>query len=191
MIAGFVLGKQSRIIAIPCIKTKKNMAIANNHVVHFHYTLSEVGGSVIESSIEPDNDEAQPMACLIGHGNILAGLEEEMMGKEAGEEFSVELPPERAYGLVAQDSIQRIPIKHLVRDGKAKLRKGMAVKVNTEKGVRDVTITKVGKFNVDVDTNHPFAGKTLLFDIKIIDVRDATPEEIEHRHVHGDGGHHH
>ena len=167
------------------------MAIANNHVVQFHYTLSEVGGNVIESSIEPGNDEAKPMACLIGYGNILAGLEEEMIGKEVGAEFSVELPPERAYGLVAEDSIQRIPIKHLVLDRKTKLRKGMAVKVNTEKGVRDVTVTKVGKFNVDVDTNHPFAGKTLQFDIKIIEVRDGTPEEIEHRHVHGDGGHHH
>lgn len=167
------------------------MVIANNHVVHFHYTLSEVGGAVIESSIEPGNEKAAPMACLIGYGNILAGLEEEMIGKNAGDEFQVELPPERAYGLVVDDSIQRIPIKHLVQQGKQKLKVGMAVKVNAEKGVRDVRITKVGKFNVDVDTNHPFAGKTLLFDIKITDVRDGTTEEIAHRHVHGDGGHHH
>ena len=167
------------------------MAIANNNVVHFHYTLSEVGGGVIESSIEEGNDKAAPMACLVGYGNILAGLEDELLGKESSDEFSVEVPPERAYGLVVDDSIQRIPIKHLVLEGKPKLHKGMAVKVNSEKGVRDVRITKVGKFNVDVDTNHPFAGKTLLFDIKITDVRDATAEEIAHRHVHGDGGHHH
>ena len=167
------------------------MAIANNHVVLFHYTLSEVGGEVIESSQNEKNDKASPMACLMGYGNVLAALEEEILGKEAGDEFSVELSPERAYGEVVADSIQRIPIKHLMVEGKKKFRPGMSVKVKTEKGARDVRITKVGKFNVDVDTNHPLAGKHLSFDIKITEVRDATEEELAHRHVHGDGGHHH
>lgn len=167
------------------------MAIENNQVVHFHYTLSEVGGDVIEVSDDPNEENAAPMACLMGYGNILAALEEEILGKDVGAQFSVELSPEKAYGEVIEDSIQRIPIKHLLIEGKKKLRAGMAVKVKTEKGARDVKIAKVGKFNVDVDTNHPLAGKHLLFDIKITEVREASEEELAHRHVHGDGGHQH
>ncbi|MGR8947817.1 MAG: FKBP-type peptidyl-prolyl cis-trans isomerase [Gammaproteobacteria bacterium] len=167
------------------------MPIENNHVVHFHYTLSEVGGATLESSLEADAEQPQPMACLIGYRNILESLEAEFLGKEEGDEFNVELAPEKAYGPVIADATQRIPIKHLINPGKGKLKPGMAVKVNTEKGPRDVRIIKVGKFNADVDTNHPLAGKTLNFAIKIVSVRDATAEEISHRHVHGDGGHHH
>ena len=167
------------------------MPIENNHVVHFHYTLSEVGGEVLESSLESDEGAPQPMACLVGYHNILASLEEAFIGKQTGDEFNVELTPDRAYGPVIADSIQRIPIKHLINVDKRKLVKGMAVKVNTENGPRDVRIVKVGKFNADVDTNHPLAGKTLDFAIKIVSVRDATAEEIAHRHVHGDGGHQH
>jgi len=67
----------------------------------------------------------------------------------------------------------------------------MAVKVNTDQGMRDVVVVKVGRFNVDVDTNHPLAGKTITFDISIEDVREAEAEELAHGHVHGVGGHHH
>ena len=68
---------------------------------------------------------------------------------------------------------------------------GMTIKMNTDHGPRDVRVIKVGRYNVDVDTNHPLAGLALSFDIEIVDVRDATPEELQHRHVHGAGGHHH
>ncbi len=63
--------------------------------------------------------------------------------------------------------------------------------VNTEQGKRQVTVVKVGRFMVTVDLNHPLAGKTLVFDIKVEDVREATEEEIQHGHAHGVGGHHH
>jgi len=63
--------------------------------------------------------------------------------------------------------------------------------VNTTSGYRQAIVTKVGRFNVDVDFNHPLAGKTLVFDVKILDVRDATDEEIAHGHAHGPGGHEH
>lgn len=167
------------------------MAIENNHVVYFHYTLSDINGDVIEASQGADNENAAPVACLMGYGNILPALEDEILGKAAGDEFKVELTPEKAYGPIIDGSIQRIPIKHVAHSGSKKLRPGQAVKINTDKGPRDVRIVKVGKFNVDVDTNHPLAGRTLVFDIKITDVRDATAEELAHRHVHGEGGHHH
>ena len=160
------------------------MSIQKDNVVYFHYTLSNEGGDVVESS-----KDSHPMTFLYGHGNILPALEAEFAGKATGEQFEVTLPPEKAYGVRNEESIQRIPIKHLAT--KTKLAKGMAVKVNTEQGMRDVTIVKVGKFNVDVDTNHPLAGFTLTFDIAIEEVRDATAEELSHGHVHGVGGHQH
>ena len=116
-----------------------------------------------------------------------------MDGKDKGDELSVTLPPEQAYGVRVEDSVQRVPSKHLLTKQK-RLRPGMAVVVNTREGPRDVVIAKVGKFNVDVDTNHPLAGKTVTFNIKIHDIRDALPEEVSHRHAHGwdaDPHHHH
>ena len=74
---------------------------------------------------------------------------------------------------------------------KAKLKPGMIVSINTEEGDKQVMVIKAGKFNVDVDTNHPLAGKTLTFDVDVQGVRDATGDEISHGHAHGVGGHHH
>lgn len=162
------------------------MKIENNKVVTFHYSLNSIDGEVFETS-----SHGEPMAYLHGHGNIMPALEAELAGKEEGEQLKVTLSPEQAYGERRENSQQRIPIKHLVGVNKKKLRKGMAVKVNTDQGTRDVTIVKVGKFNVDVDSNHPLAGLTLTFDINIQTVRDATDEEIAHKHAHGPGGHHH
>ena len=67
----------------------------------------------------------------------------------------------------------------------------MATVVNTSHGQREVMVLKVGRFNIDVDTNHPYAGKTLTYDIEVGEVRDATAEEVAHGHAHGPGGHHH
>tara|TARA_B100000795_G_scaffold95557_1_gene70068 strand:+ start:2279 stop:2470 length:192 start_codon:yes stop_codon:yes gene_type:complete len=63
--------------------------------------------------------------------------------------------------------------------------------MNTSDGAKDATVIKVGKFNVNLDTNHPLAGQALNFSIAIHDVREATAEEIAHGHVHGIGGYHH
>ena len=160
------------------------MQIQKDSVVYFHYTLNGEDGKVFETS-----NNSHPMTFLYGHGNILPALEAEFTDKKEGDQFQVTLPPEKAYGLRNEESMQRIPIKHLAN--KKNLRVGMSAKVNTEKGMRDVTIIKVGKFNVDVDTNHPLAGLTLTFDISIETVRAAEEEELTHGHVHGEGGHQH
>ncbi|MGJ8670348.1 MAG: FKBP-type peptidyl-prolyl cis-trans isomerase [Oceanococcus sp.] len=160
------------------------MSIGPNKVVSFHYRLSEVDGDELESSRKGD-----AVLYLHGHGNLLPALEDAMIGKAAGDVFNVTLAPEQAYGLPREGSQQRVPIKHLIASGK--LRKGMAVKINTEQGQRDVRIVKLGRFTADVDTNHPFAGMSLNFEIEIIDMRDATADEITHKHAHGPGGHQH
>jgi FKBP-type peptidyl-prolyl cis-trans isomerase SlyD len=129
------------------------------------------------------------MAALVGHRNILPGLEESFIDREVGDNFTVTLPPERAYGLRQEGAQQRVPIKHLLNKGR--LKPGQQVLINTEQGRRHATLLKVGRFNVDVDTNHPLAGKTLTFDVTVLDVREATAEERAHGHAHGVGGHHH
>jgi len=137
------------------------------------------------------NAEDGPMVYLHGHRNMMPGVEEALSGKTEGESLSVTLAPEKAYGLRKENSQQRVPIKHLLTKHK-KYKAGMAVKVNTADGTKDVVILKVGRFNVDVDNNHPLAGKTITFDIEIKKVREATADEIAHRHPHGiDGQEHH
>ena len=90
------------------------------------------------------------------------------------------------------DSVQRVPIKHLqLQQGVTKLKPGMMAAVKTDRGVRSVVVSKVGKFNADVDFNHPLAGRTLYYEIEVVGIRDASAEEIAHGHVHGPGGHHH
>ena len=84
------------------------------------------------------------------------------------------------------DQVQRIPAKHF-RDAKH-LQPGRMVSIQTRRGPVQATVIKVGRFNVDVDTNHPLAGQTLTFDVEVTDVRDASAEEISHGHVHGAGG---
>jgi FKBP-type peptidyl-prolyl cis-trans isomerase SlyD len=159
------------------------MNIDKNSVVRFHYTVSEQGQEAMESSEGRD-----PLAILVGHGNIIPGLEEAMMGKAQGDTFEVDVPAAQAYGERRDGLTQRIPKKHF--EGQP-LQPGMQVVLNTNFGPRAVTIEKVGMTVVDVDLNHPMAGKDLHFAIEIVEVREASAEELEHGHVHGEGGHHH
>ncbi len=160
------------------------MQIKQNTVVQFHYQLKETGGDILEIT-----DRAEPMLYLHGHKNILPGLEEAMEGKQAGDQLCVDLEAAQAYGQREEGLIERVPIKYL--QGAKKWKPGMPAWVETEHGLRPVTVVKVGKFNVDVDLNHPLAGKDLTFDITIESVREATPDEIAHGHAHGVGGHQH
>ena len=156
------------------------MKIQNNCVVRFHYTVSEPGQPPVESS-----REREPLAILVGHGNIIPGLEAAMQDKEAGASFGVDVAAAEAYGERREGMGQRIPKKHF---GNTRLQPGMQVVLQTNFGPRAVTVEKVGHSVVDVDLNHPKAGKDLHFDVEIIEVREASAEEIEHGHVHGDGG---
>ena len=159
------------------------MKIEKDRVVSFHYTVSEQGQESLESSEGRD-----PLVILVGHGNIIPGLETAMDGHEAGDKFEVDVAAADAYGEKRDGLSQRIPKKHF---GDQRLAPGMQVVLNTNFGPRAVTIQKVGMSVVDVDLNHPMAGKDLHFDVEIVDVREASAEELEHGHVHGEGGHYH
>ena len=139
------------------------MNITKNTVAQFGYTLKSETGDVIESS-----SPTTPVAYLHGQGNIIAGLERALEGRAEGDQFSVTVPPEDAYGPRKDGSVQRIAVKHL--QGARKWKPGMIA---------------------HVDTNHPLAGKTLVFDVQVVSVRAASDEELAHGHAHGAGGHHH
>jgi len=156
------------------------MLITKNSAVEFHYALSEAGAE-IESSFD-----AAPLIYLHGHGGVFPALEEVLEGKAATEKIEVTLTPEQAYGYPRENSIQRIPKKHLQFEGR--LQVGTVAVVKSNQGTQEVTVVKVGKFNVDCDLNHPFAGKTLSFAIQVVSVRAGTEEEIQHGHVHAADG---
>jgi FKBP-type peptidyl-prolyl cis-trans isomerase SlyD len=160
------------------------MKIADNKVVQFHYTLKDEAGTEIENSYE-----GEPLAYLHGHKNMIVGVEKALTDKAAGDKFSVTLQPAEAYGERQEDAIERVPAKHLM--GATKWKPGMTAVVNTEQGQRQVTVIKAGRFMVTVDINPPLAGKVLTFDLDVVDVRDASEEEVQHGHAHGVGGHHH
>ncbi len=160
------------------------MQISNNTVVTFHYQLAEDGGDYKE-----DSRSGEPLLYLHGHRGILPGLEDAMLGHVEGDTFAVNLTPEQGYGLRNDEGLQRVPVKHVLGGKKPQI--GEIISVNTAKGKVQATVVKVGKFNVDIDTNHPLAGKSLTFDVEILGVREATMEEVAHRHAHGPGGHQH
>ena len=161
------------------------MPIERNSVVTFNYVLSNINGDVLES-----NTEAEPALYLHGYGNIMPSLEIALEGKSEGDELEVTLEPKDAYGDKQSNKQQRVPIKHLLNPPEH-LRPGLTVQINTQSGPKPATIIKAGKFNVDLDTNHPLAGLTLCFKISIVNVREASADEIAHGHAHGPGGHQH
>lgn len=160
------------------------MKIDDKTVALFHYQLRDTDDNLIEDSREGD-----AMAYLHGAGNIIPGLEKALAGHQAGDHVEVTIAPEDGYGERQDNMVQRLPAKYLRHAGK--LRPGMQVPLQTEEGQRWVTVVKVGLKTVDVDANHPFAGKTLKFTIDIEEVRAASEEELAHGHAHGPGGHHH
>jgi FKBP-type peptidyl-prolyl cis-trans isomerase SlyD len=159
------------------------MKIEKNTVVSFHYDLTGEDSSPLESS----RSAAQPATVLIGHGSLIPGLEQALLGHVAGDRLQVDIAPEQGYGPRRDDAVQRVPKKYF-RDA-ARLRPGMITQLSTkEEGTRTVSVRKVGSSVIDVDLNHPLAGLRLHFDIEILSVREAASEEVAHGHVHGPAG---
>lgn len=161
------------------------MQIAKNTVVTIDYHLTDPQGQVLDSS-----RGKQPLAYLHGVGGIIPGLETALNGKSAGDTLSVTIPPEQAYGVKNPQMVQDVPRSAF--QGVADIQPGMQFQAQGPQGqVQIVTVVKVTPDTVTIDANHPLAGVTLNFDVTVVSVREATPEEISHGHVHGPGGHHH
>ncbi|HET6587036.1 MAG TPA: peptidylprolyl isomerase [Oleiagrimonas sp.] len=160
------------------------MQIADRNVASFHYTLTNDGGDVLDSS-----REREPLAYLHGAGNIVPGLEKAMVGRKEGDTFKVDVEPQEGYGPRHEELMQTVPMSAF--QGVPEVKPGMQFQGNGPQGATLVTVTAVDGDEVRVDANHPLAGQTLHFDIEVTEVREATEDELTHGHVHGAGGHQH
>lgn len=160
------------------------MEIADNKIVNIHYTLKNDAGETLDSS-----DGKEPMAYLQGKQNIIPGLEMALVGKKTGDKIDVSIPPAEAYGEISADMTKVVSINEF--EDKAQVVVGIQFEMQSEEGSHVATVTKVENEDVTLDLNHPLAGVTLNFSVEVMDVRDASEEELAHGHVHGAGGHHH
>ena len=157
------------------------MLIANNRMVSIEYTLKDDDGAVVDSS-----HGREPLQYVHGAGNIIEGLEKALEGKKAGEELTVSIPPGEAYGHRDESLVQ--VIDRSIFDVEGDLEPGMQFQAPTENGSVIVTITGVEGDKVSIDGNHPLAGETLNFQVKVVGVRNTTDEELSHGHAHGEDG---
>ena len=159
------------------------MPVTPDSVVTIHYTLRDDAGTVLDSS-----SPQAPLAYLHGRGHIIPGLEKELDGKNVGDALTVDISPAGGYGEYDQRLVQSVPRRAL--RGIKDIQTGMRLHAQTAEGPRAVTVTKILGDMVTLDGNHPLAGQSLHFDVRIEDVRPATEEELSHGHVHGPHGDH-
>ena len=155
------------------------MKIAQNAVVSIHYELADESGEIIDSSKGGD-----PLTYLHGNQNLIPGLERELEGRETGDELDVRIEPQDAYGEVNDQLIKQVPRSAF--EGVDQIEPGMQFQAtNNDGAVQQITVIEAGEDQVTIDANHPLAGVTLFFSVKVGDIREATAEEISHGHVHG------
>ncbi len=164
---------------------KKPIMVEENLVITMDYSLS-IDGEVIDSSEGEDSD---PIIFLQGAGQIISGLEKSINGLKIGDKKSITVEPKEGYGEIDPEAIVEVPKDEFPKDFPLEL--GVEITVNSDDDEdgddeMEATIIAVDDKTVTLDFNHPMAGKTLNFDVHILDIREATPEEIEHGHVHGD-----
>lgn len=161
------------------------MTIQKDKVVTMHYHLTDPDGQVLDSSRDSD-----PLTYLHGAGHLIGGLEQALTGLDVGATKTVEVEPADAYGEHNANAMQTVPRQELA--GIENLEVGMQLQAHSPNG-ETVTffVTEIRDDAVMLDPNHPLAGVALTFDVEIMDIRDATDEELSHGHVHGEGEHHH
>jgi len=154
------------------------MKIEKNKVVSINYTLTDNKGITLDTSAG-----REPLKFIHGIGHIIVGLEEALEGKIKGDKLNVAIAPEKGYGLKNEEMIQKIPRNQF--DASQPIEPGMQFNAQAEEGrMIVVTVTKVEDDFITIDANHPLAGETLNFDVEIIEIREASPEELSHGHVH-------
>ena len=152
-------------------------------VVSMEYTLT-VDGEVLDSS-----KDAGPLQFLAGYDNIVPGLEREMTGMKIGESKDVLVLPEDGYGEFDEEAFMEVPRSEFPSD--MELEAGLELNVSDEDGQHQLAF--VESFNdetVRLDFNHPLAGAELQFNVKVVALREATKEELDHGHAHEEGHHH-
>jgi len=155
-------------------------------VTAFHYDLFDKEGHQLESSRHTD-----PVLCLQGERGVLLALQDALVGKAAGDDFTLTIPHQKAYGRHYPERVKRISRKKIDGGKQQRFTAGQIITLRGEQGPSPATVINVGKFNLDIDINHPLAGVDLTFHVAVVSVREASNEEQAHGHAHGAGGHQH
>lgn len=153
----------------------------NRSVVTFHYVLRDNAARIIDTS-----EGAEPVSYLEGAGHIIEGLEEQLQGTPPGAKRHIAVPAAKGYGLRDESQVQSVPRASLPVAGE--LRVGDRFKAGDDRFAPIVTVARIEGDLVCLDANHPLAGVDLVFDVEVLSVRPASPEEVEHGHVHGPDG---
>lgn len=158
--------------------------VQNNVVVSMEYTL-HVDNEEIDSSRGQD-----PLQFLVGHGNIISGLERELIGMKVGESKDVVIAPAEGYGEFDEEAFMDVPRSAFPKD--MEIEEGSELTVRDDAGQsRYARVDTIEGENVTLNFNHPLAGDELHFNVKIVGLRQPTAEELDHGHVHQGDGHHH
>ena len=161
------------------------MQIGKEKVVTIEYTLKNDSGAVLEST-----EGHEPMKYIHGVNPLIPKLEQALEGKSSGESFEVQIGHADAFGVRDEQNVATIPRDRLPEDAPVEV--GNQFQTQDAQGnPMMLIVTKVTESEVTLDGNHPYAGVDLHFSVSVKEVREATPEEIDHGHVHGPGGHQH
>ena len=161
------------------------LTVTKDAVVTVDYTLTLEDGEVVEST-----QGGMPLRFLAGNGEILPVLEDALMSLSVGDELNIVIDPDDGYGEYDEEAFEEVPLDSFPTD--EKLEPGMPIGVEDSSGeVFEAYVSEVRADTVVLDFNHPLAGETLHFKVKVIDARPATAEELAHGHVHDEDGHHH
>ncbi|MBC9129810.1 peptidylprolyl isomerase [Frischella sp. Ac48] len=160
------------------------MKIAKDSVVSLAYQVRTKDGVLVD-----ETTVVAPLEYLHGAGNLIKGLEDALEGRQKGDKFDVEIEADNAYGEYNDNLVQTVPRDVFV--GVDELEVGMRFLADTDHGPVPVEITAIDGDNVTIDGNHMLAGQDLKFNVEVVDIREATEEELAHGHVHGAHGHHH
>lgn len=153
------------------------MTVQKDRVVSIDYTLRDSTGDIIDSS-----EGSEPLVYLHGNGNLIPGLEKQIEGKSAGDALKCVVEAGDAYG--ERDDSLVFKVQKSDFDG-AEVQIGMQFEAQGEDGAQVVTVVGIEGDEVTIDANHPLAGEQLHFDVKIVEVREASADEIAKGHVHG------
>jgi len=148
------------------------VVIETNKMASIHYTLTDDNGNVLDSS-----RDGNPLAYVHGNGYLIPGLEKELEGKSEGDTFTAVIAPEEGYGVYDERLIATLSRERFELPGDIEV--GMQFQVSTPAGPTIVRVVKVEGDNITIDGNHELAGKTLHFDVEVVEVRDLSAEELQ------------
>jgi FKBP-type peptidyl-prolyl cis-trans isomerase SlyD len=159
------------------------MSVSLNKVVSIHYTLTNNQGTILDTSIGKE-----PLVYIHGMGHLIPGMEEGIHNRTVGDKLTLNISPEKGYGVRDERMVQEVPIASF--NGQD-IKVGMQFEAGSGEERFIITITAVNTETATIDGNHPLAGVELNFEVELLAIREATEEELAHGHVHGPGGHHH